>query len=333
MASLGILKGLFGGAPAAPAAPVDNQLVASFGTTSLGGNTLPQNMVEIPAYRGLAASSFRLHLSVTDTTGATTAPSGVNSIENVIKNITLQTASGKNIVNMDGSLLDISNTARYLDPQGLINNSPTPADSATSTAYTDSWDITVPFAIANKHFPLKLFVTYNTLSSRATTLNSMTSQINALNVYMSYHPISVLDQAIVNQTIPVSSTGNINLATQYLLNRLYYMQAYVYGDVQASSATDSPIGATGQGVTFTPDGSLYMQNSPLQSFINLENSKYPNTVSTGVGHETGMVNLFTNPFKATSSTQFNVGFTSAPSTGGASGQSNQIRSIWVMDLQ
>ena len=63
MASLGILKGIFGGAPAAPAAPVDNQLVASFGTTSLGGNTLPQNMVEIPAYRGLAASSFRPHLS------------------------------------------------------------------------------------------------------------------------------------------------------------------------------------------------------------------------------------------------------------------------------
>ena len=78
---------------------------------------------------------------------------------------------------------------------------------------------------------------------------------------------------------------------------------------------------------------MYLQNAPLEAFITTENTKYPNTVSTGVGHETGLINLFTNTFKATAATQFNVDFTSAPSTGGYAGQSNQIRSIWVMNLQ
>lgn len=335
MASLGLLNGLLSGSKlgnSVVAPPVNEQLVASFGSIALNANTQPQNMVLIQNYNNLPMSSMKLHLSVTDTT-STTVPSGVFSIENVINELKLQTNSGINLLDFSGTLLDISTTSRYLNPAGLVNNSPTPADSAASTPYTETWDIVLPFAVAAKYFPLKLFFTASPLASRATTLNSMTSTINTLSLYASYHPISVIDQSIVNQTIPVSGTGQINLAPQYLQNRTYYMQAYQYGAVQGSGATDSPIGATGNGITFTPNGQLYLQNAPLQSFITTENTKYPNTVSTGVGHETGMVNLFTNTFTATASTQFNIDFTSAPSTGGYAGQSNQIRSIWVMNLQ
>ena len=335
MASLGLLNGLLSGSGLSKtvvAPPVNEQLVASYGSIALNSNTQPQNMVLIQNYNNLPMSSMKLHLSVTDTT-STTVPSGVFSIENVINELKLQTNSGINLFDFSGTLLDISTTSRYLNPAGLVNNSPTPADSAASTQYTETWDIVLPFAVAAKYFPLKLFFTASPLASRATTLNSMTSTINTLSLYASYHPISVIDQSIVNQTIPVSGTGQINLAPQYLQNRTYYMQAYQYGAVQGSGATDSPIGAAGNGITFTPNGQLYLQNAPLQSFITTENTKYPNTVSTGVGHETGMVNLFTNTFTATASTQFNIDFTSAPSTGGYAGQSNQIRSIWVMNLQ
>lgn len=339
MASLGLLGGFFNKGvsgvitPPVNTPPVNEQLVASFGSIALGASPAPQNMVQIQNYNGLPISSLKLHLSVTDTTGATTAPSGVFSIENVIQELKLQTNAGQNLFDFNGTLLDISTTSRYLNPVGLVNNSPTPADSATSTGYTSTWDIVIPIAVAAKYFPLKLFFTASALASRATTLNSMTSTINTLSIYASYHPISVLDQAIVNQTIPVAGTGQINLAPQYLLNRTYYMQGYQYGGVEGSSASDSPIGATGSGITFTPNGQLYLQNAPLQAFITTENTKYPNTVSTGVGHETGLINLFTNTFVATPATQFNVDFTSAPSTGGYSGASNQIRSIWVMNLQ
>lgn len=335
MATLGLLNGILNKnkivAPSVTASPVNEQLVASFGSISLGANISPQNMIEIPNYNNLPISSIKLHLSVTDTT-STTAPSGVFPIECVINELKLQTKSGKNLFDFYGSLLDISTTTRYLNPVGLVNNSPTPADSAVSTSYTSTWDIVIPFAINPAHFPLKLFFTANAIGSRATTLNGMTSTINSLQIYASYHPISVIDQSIVNQTIPVAGTGTINLANQYLQDRTYYMQGYQYGAVESSSATDSPIGAGGSGITFTPNGQLYIQSAPLETFITTENTKYPNTISTGVGHETGLINLFTNTFKATPSTQFNVGFTSLPSTGGSAGQSGQIRSIWVMDL-
>ncbi|MEM3265762.1 MAG: hypothetical protein QXH07_07395 [Thermoplasmata archaeon] len=312
--------------------PVNNQLVASFGSIALNSNLQPQNMVQIPNYNGLPMSSFKISLNVTDTTGST-APSGVFPIETVIKELKIQTNNGINIVDFDGALFDISNTARYLNPVGLINNSPTPADSAASTSYTADWELIVPFGIDAKYFPLKLFFTAAPLSYRATTLNGMTSTINSLKIYASYHPISIVDQAIVNQTIPVPGTGTINLQPQYPLNRTMYMQAYVYGAVQSSSATDSPIGVNGSGITFSPNGALNIQNAPLQTFIDEENTKYANTVSAGVGHEVGMVNLFTPPFVTNAATQFSIDFTSAPSTSGAEGQTNQIRSIWLMNLQ
>ncbi len=314
------------------APPVNEQLVASYGSIALGNGPAPQNMVLIQNYNGLPMSSLKLHLSVTDTTG-TTVPSGVFSIENVIQELKLQTNSGINLFDFEGGLLDISTTSRYLNPAGLVNNAPVPADSAASTAYTSVWDIVLPFAVAAKYFPLKLFFKAAPVASRATTLNSMTSTINSLELYASYHPIDVFDQAIINQTIPVSGTGQINLAPQYLQDRTYYMQAYQYGGVESSSASDSPIASTGNGITFTPDGQLYLQNAPLGGFITTENTKYPNTISTGVGHETGLINLFTNTFKATAATQFNIDFTSTPSTGGYSGTTGQIRSIWVMNLQ
>ena len=332
----GLLSGVFKlagtGSPSNSKTPVSNQLVASYGNIALTGSTNPQTMVIIPNYKGMPMSSFKISLSVTDTTGAT-VPSGVFSIENVIQSIKLQTKDGKNIFDFNGSLLDISTTARYLNPAGLVNNSPTPADSTASTAYTETWDIIIPFGVAAKFFNCKLFVTFNTLASRATTGNSMTSTINYLRIYANYHDVAVVDQQIINQTIPISGTGSINLQPNLIDTRTYYMQAYQYGGVESSSATDSVIGSTGNGITFTPDGNLYYQNSPLQTFIDKENTQYPNTISIGVGHETGLINLFTDPFVAGASTEFTIDFTGTPSTGGSSGQSGQIRSIWVVNLQ
>lgn len=334
MANIGILKGLnsvlnkpnVGNVP-----PVNDQLVASYGSIALNAGTQAQNMIQIQNYNNLPISSIKMTLSVTDTTGST-VPTGVNSIENVIQSLKLQTKSGTNIFDFNGTLLDISNVSRYLNPAGLVNNSPTPADSAASTEYPETWNIVIPVSVNAKHFPLKLFFTAAPLASRATTLNGMTSTITSLSLYASYHNISVIDQQIVTQTLPVASTGTINLAPNYLQSRVYYMQSYIYGAVQSSSASDSSIGTTGNGITFTPNGQLYLQNAPLQSFITTENTKYPNTVSTGVGHETGMINLFTEPFTSTAATQFEIDFTSAPSTSGYSGQSNQIRALWVMNL-
>jgi hypothetical protein len=132
---------------------------------------------------------------------------------------------------------------------------------------------------------------------------------------------------IKNISIPVSATGTAVLNPYFDQGRNYLLQAYQYGVVSTTnSSADNSIGSTGTGITFTPNGSLTISNAPLQTFIDKENIAYANTVSTGVGHVYGLINLFTNPFNANPSTNLSINFTSAPSVYGGS---NQIRTIWI----
>ena len=82
--------------------PVNEQLVASYGSIDLNSNLQPQNMVLIQNYNGLPMSSMKIHLEVEDTTG-TTVPSGVYSIENTIQSLKLQTNSGLNLFDFKSS--------------------------------------------------------------------------------------------------------------------------------------------------------------------------------------------------------------------------------------
>jgi hypothetical protein len=290
---------------------VNDQLIASYGSVALNNNLQSQNVIQVPNYKNLDISSLTLQLSVSSTTTAT-APSGVVPIESVIKGLEIQSMSGKDIWRpLDGSLFDISNYARYLNPSGVVNNSPF-FPTAVSTTATTTWNINIPFGINNKHFPLKLFVTFNTLGSTASTLNGMTVTVNSFSILASYHKINPADIMLKPLSVPITAAGNISLQQYYDIGHTYYSQILNYGNVQESTASDSPIGSTGTGIVFTPDGSLYMSNVPLQAFIQKENNTFPNTVSAGVGHEVGMVNMFTNPFVASAASQLSIDFTSVP---------------------
>lgn len=298
----------------APNVPVVNdQQIVSYGSVALGGNLLSQNVVQVPNYKNLDISSLTLQLSVSSTT-STSAPTGVVPIESVIKSLEIQSINGKDIWRpLDGSLFDISNFARYLNPAGVVNNSPF-FPTAVSTTATTTWNVNIPFGINRKHFPLKVFVTFNTLASCATTLNTMTVTVSSFTILASYHDIKPADIMLKPISVPITAAGNASLQQYYDQGHVYYSQILSYGNVQGgtTAASDNPIGSTGTGITFTPDGSLYLSNVPLQAFIQKENNTYPNTVSAGVGHETGMVNLFTNPFVATAASQLSVDFTSTP---------------------
>ena len=327
----GILAGLGVTKPAAHqnlSIPVVNdQLIASYGSTALSGNLASQNVVQIPNYKDLDISSLTLQLSVSQTNGAT-APTGVANIESVIKTLELQAANGKDIWRLDGSLYDISDVGRYLTPSGTVNNSPF-LSTTISTTVTSTWNINIPFGIPASMFPLKLFTTFNTLNAMASTLNGMTVTVNSFTILASYHKINPAPVQLKAINIPVAATGNQTLTQYYDQGHTYYSQFIVYGNVQQSGASDGAIGSTGTGITFSPDGSLYLSNTPLQAFIQKENNTYPNTVSTGVGHETGMVNLFTNPFVASAATQFQIDFTSTPSV---AGNANTMRLISIESL-
>lgn len=328
----GIVAGITGKGSGVPAAPteVDNQLVAAFGTDALTASTQPQNMVLIANYYGLPLTSLKFSLEVTDTTGGTTAPSGVTAIETVLKTIQLQTKSGVNLLMMDGTQFDLSLAARYLTQGGIYNPSPIPADSAVSTAYPKTWNIILPLSVRASDFPLKLFVTYNTLGSRATTLNSMTSSVNYLNVYGNFSQHAFVPAMIKTITIPEAATGNINLQQYLDQGKTYLFQAYEYGTPSTTDATqDNPIGEAGTGITFSRNGSLEVSNAPLQTFIDKENIAFPNTISAGVGHVYGVIDLFTTPFTASAATQLSINFTSAPS---GAGTASSMRAIWVEAL-
>jgi hypothetical protein len=295
---------------------VNDQQIASFGSYTLGSNLGTQNVVQVPNYKGLDISSISLSIELSQVNGST-SPSGMANVETAIKTLEIQAANGKDIMRLDGSLYDISNFGRYLNAAGVVSNSPI-LETTASTTFTPSWNINIPFAIPASLFPLKLFVTFNTLSSMASTLNSMTVEVTSFKIVASYHKVNPTPMQLKAISIPVSATGTAQL-NQYLdQGKTYYSQFMSYGDVQTSSDTDDPIASTGTGITFTPDGSLYISNASLQSFISKENNAYPNTVSTGVGHETGLVNLFVNPYVASAATQFSVDFTSTPSVAGNS---------------
>lgn len=313
---------------------VDNQLLFSIGSTALTANVNPQTVQVVPNYYGLPMTSFKITLTVADTVGSSSAPTGVNAVETALKNFQVQTNDGRNITLFDGSFLDISATSRYITQGGLYNASPTPADTTTSTTYTSTWNIIVPIHINASFFPLKVYTSFNTIGSRATTLNSMTSTVS-LSMYGNYHnvpsPIGNGAQIkIVNRTIPVTGTGTPPLQQYYDQGSVVYLQAYQYGKLSTTDSTqDNAIGSSGTGITFTSDGSLQTSNAPLQSFIDKENIAYANTISAGNGHVYGLINLFTSPFVVTAATNLSINFTSTPSV---TGGTDQIRSIWVEGL-
>ncbi len=283
-------------------------------TSPLGSNLSPQTTQQIPNYKGLPLTTLRLVLSVSETAGST-APSGFLPIENAIQKLQIISNDGTILMDLDGSYSDISYWARLLTKGGIYTPSPTPNVAASSTeSYT--WEIAFPFGVRASDFPLKLNVVFNTLSSLTTGSTPLSSANATLTLYGTYSYANVSRTILRNSYIPVSAIGNIVLNTQYDAGRTYLLQAYSYG-------ADSNINS----ITFSTDGSLQYQNVPLSEFINKENILYANSVSQGVGHINGFINLFTPKFTETPATQFSINFAAAPYVVYTS-NSNAIRSYW-----
>lgn len=146
------ISGLFGNKSASAASSqnptsVSNQLLTAFGSQALTANTQPQTVQLLPDYYNLPMSSIKFSLSVTDTAG-TTAPTGMNVIETVLKNLQIQTASGTNLTLMDGTQFDLSLSARYLTAGGVYNAAPAVIGTLTaSSAVTYVWNIILPLSV------------------------------------------------------------------------------------------------------------------------------------------------------------------------------------------
>jgi hypothetical protein len=226
---------------------------------------------------------------------------------------------------LDGRKNDISLSARLFSNNGQYNPSlyltgTSSNATAASTTYTSTWNIEYPYSIPASAFPLNLNVVFSGFGDLATAnASSIASGTASLSLYGSYIPHSFTYAKLRSIDIPVSGAGEITLNTFYDQQQNYLLQAYQYG-------SDSNIGANG--ITFSTNGSLQELNVPLQSFIDEENLAYPNSVSSGVGHINGFINLFSPAFTATAATQLQVAFANAPTLLNPN-YTDRVRTYWV----
>ncbi|MEM0050103.1 MAG: hypothetical protein QXW39_06190 [Candidatus Bathyarchaeia archaeon] len=316
-------------AAAAVSKPVNAQPVKGrFLTTqsaTLGAAQVAAPTFQIPNFNGLPMSSlkFAINTSITDTTTTAT----VLPVESVIAQLQLTDNVGNIIMQLDGRKNDISLSARLFSNNGQYTPSPyltgTTSNSATPGTYTASWNIEYPYSIPASAFPLNLNVIFSGFGDLATAgAAGLTAGSASISIYGDYVNHSFTYAKLRSIDIPIAGTGTITLNTFYDQLQTYLLQAYQYG-------SDSVIGPNG--ITFSTDGSLQQLNVPLESYIDEENLNYPNSVSPGVGHINGFINLFSPAFKETAATQLQINFASVPSLLNPN-YSGKIRSYWVEAL-
>jgi len=296
-------------------------------TATLGSTSVAQPTFQIPNFNGLPMSALKFVISATITDTTTTATS--LGVESVIKKFQITDNVGNILLDLDGTKNDISLTARLFSNNGQYQPSTNLAGNTsgnfTPGTVTTSWVIEYPFSVPASAFPLNLNVAFSGLASLATAgPTGLTGGTATITIYGDYIAHSFTYAKLRSIDIPVTGTGTITLNTYYDQLQTYLLQAYQYG-------ADNNISSSGNGITFSTDGSLQQLNVPLASYTQEENLNYPNSVSSGSGHVAGFVNLFSPVFAQTAATQLQVNFTAAP--GLINGNYTQeVRTYWVEAL-
>jgi hypothetical protein len=250
------------------------QLLYDTGTVSLSSTfsnpTIPNSIV---AYNGKGITHLHGTLTVVDTPGGTTAPSGVTSVQSVIKQLQFTSVNGKvgePLMNMDGSLNEITNWQRILNPNGNYQTAPTPTITA-SGAVTTTWDFDIYYDIPTSLFNLKPALSFNTEGSRATTLNGMTSTAR-LELYADFKSIDVYGNPLYAsrlKNIPISdsATGVVQYGTNMDTNVTAYQQAYDFGADSNLSSSNT--------FNFSLSGQQILNNMPYVVVSSSEANIYP----------------------------------------------------------
>ena len=277
MNSNGILAGILGAAGGArtqsngtASVNQSNVLLFQGATTSLGAATQTITQTQIKNPNGLPMHNMYIQLTVTDTTGASSAPSGVNSIETALTLFTITGQSGRQLMNIIPNANDKFRRLQHrFNTNGYYNTPPTPADSSTSTAYSVSYNVLLGnWVIDPSEFPLTVQYTYNTLSSRATTLNSMTSTASVT----AYGDFVKLASAMPRSVVRVKPVTGIT-ATNYDFST--YLDAAPILDVSLDVGSADTAIASGTGaINIAVNNNSLVPNTGYQTVINQEDRLY-----------------------------------------------------------
>lgn len=321
MASLNLLGGLTRRtqSPSANnAKPQSNTQLFQSSTTSLTAATQTITVNNIKNPNGYAAHNIIFDLNITDTT-STTVPSGVNAVNSAYTSFQVIGASGRQLLNIQPNSGDPFERLQHrLNlANGMYNTSPTPADSATSTTYSSDYiPIFHDWVIYPEEFPLEVKFTLNTLSSRATTLNSMTSTAQ-VTMYADFVPLARALPRTILRVKPVTgiAAANFDFGT--------YLDAAPLIDVSVDAGADTNISASNS-INVAVNNNALISNTAYQSVINREDYLYSGISSPHIGGFfplnvlNGMPVL--NPRAEKDTVEFN--FSSQPSASGTTGQAN-----------
>lgn len=312
----GLLNGMFsgiggngrGGNPApASGVPKTGQLLYSDATVNLAATSTPKIVNNIAAPNKYPAHNWRIHLSVTDTTGAT-PPTGVNSIESVLQFVTISGASGKVLARINGENGEFERWQHLLNsPNMFYSTAGTPADTSASTPYNALFDLVLQdWIVPNNEFPISVRVDYNTLASRATTPNSMTSQVVAFEIWCDFVPLSSGSPTMLRTKLVNTGTGIVDYGVNVDRDLIYAMALDV--------AADSNLSHTN---TFNLEinGNSLINNSDYQTIITQENSQYPITTPHISGFFPFGV-LYKGTIDGTQKITLDTNITTAPTIGG-----------------
>lgn len=301
--------------PANGGIPQAGYQLTSFSNITLGSSPVSISNTNLRPPNGYPASNLNLLITVTDTTG-TTVPSGVNSIESAIQSIAIVGKSGRPLWLAQGTFGELQRWQQLLNDNESYSVAPTPADSAASTAYPVTWNVTYKHVVLDpSEAPFSVVLLPNTLSSRATTPNSMTSVITSLTVNLDFVPTQGYVRTIYHtKQVSDSSTGYFDLGPS--------VDSAMISAIAADFGADSKLNASN---TFyiADNGNTLLPYTSYNSIIAAQNA-LPATSSGASNHISGFFPvqaLYKAAINGADAIKFMCNVASAPSGGG---QANTI---------
>jgi len=261
--------------------PQSNALLFQTSTTSLAttGQTIVQNNIKNP--NGLPMHNLYIDLNVTDTTGNTTAPVTPTSAETAFTQFTITGASGKQLLNINPSQSDRFRKLQHrLNNYGYYNTPPTPTDTATATTYSADYQVLLQnWVIYPEEFPLTFTIVTNTLASRATTVNLMTSTVQ-VTAYGDFVP---LQRALPRTVIRIKPITGVTASTNFDFST--YLDSVPILDLSFDVGDlDSNIASGSGAINLLSNNNALIPNTAYQTVINRENQLYPISTPHIVGY-------------------------------------------------
>ena len=245
--------------------PKSGQLLYSDASLSLGTKTIPKVMTNIKAPNGYPASALTFSLVVTDTVNST-APTSPTVIETALAALEIDAADGTVLAYIQGINGEFVRWQHRLNNDGFYVASTAPADT-TAGAYTSTFTFTLNhFAIRNEDFPISIKPTYNTLASRATTPQDMTSEITSFQVWSSFIPLAAYTPTVLRtKNLTRSATGILSFGQE--------LDAVKILDLSMDFTADSNLNDSST-FNLAVDNNSLISNTSYVQLIGQENQTY-----------------------------------------------------------